>query len=107
MQKHNIIIDISCDKITFWPDHCQYLTVKIELREIILVLFRTKPIKHREKVLAHKSRRIVLPFSFKKKPKKVPTGRDILYRNFGVTEPKKEVTPGIKILKKKPNVKTK
>ena len=24
MQKHGIILDMSCDKLTFWPGHCQH-----------------------------------------------------------------------------------
>ena len=24
MQKHNVILDMSCDKLTFWSGHCQY-----------------------------------------------------------------------------------
>ena len=24
MQKHGVILDISCDKLTFWPGHCQH-----------------------------------------------------------------------------------
>ena len=24
MQKHSIILDMSCDKLTFWPGHCQH-----------------------------------------------------------------------------------
>ena len=25
MQKHGVILDMSCDKLTFWPRHCQHL----------------------------------------------------------------------------------
>ena len=25
MQKHSVILDMSCDKLTFWPEHYQYL----------------------------------------------------------------------------------
>lgn len=28
MQKHSVILDMSCNKLTFWPSHCQYLMVK-------------------------------------------------------------------------------
>lgn len=28
MKKHSVILDINCDKLTFWPDHCQHSRVK-------------------------------------------------------------------------------
>ena len=28
MQKHGVILDMSCDKLTFWPGHCQHSRVK-------------------------------------------------------------------------------
>ena len=60
-----------------------------------------------EEVLVQKSRRIVL-FSFSKENfKEVPAGRDIFYTNFDVIKLKEKVTPRIKILKSKPNAKTK
>ena len=28
MQKHGVILDMSCDKLTFWPGHCQHSGIK-------------------------------------------------------------------------------
>ena len=70
---------MSCDKITFWPGHCQHSTVEKKLQE---------------------SGKIILLSSPKKKVKRVSAGRDSLHTNFGVCEPKEGVTPGIKILKR-------
>ena len=108
MQKHGVIIDISCDKITFWPSHCQHLTVKTKLRGIALAPnSRSEPMRGQKEVLVQESGRIMLPFSPKKNFGEVPAGWNILHTNFSVTKPKEGVTPGIKILKKEPNAKTK
>ena len=107
MQKHGLIIDMSCNKITFWPDYCQHLTVETKLWGIILAPFRSEPMRGQEEILAQKLGRIMSFSSLKEKLKKVPAGRDISYTNFGVTEPKKKEIPGIKILKKEPDAKTK
>ena len=53
------------------------------------------------------SERIMLSSSLKENFKEVQAGWDIPHTNFSVTKPKKGVTSGIKILKKKPNAKTK
>ena len=98
---------MSCDKITFRLGHCQHLTVETKLRGIALGPSRSKPIRGRKEVLAQKLKKIVLLFSSKEKPKKVSTGWDISHTNFSVTKPKEGVTPGIKILKKEPDAKTK
>ena len=29
MRKHGVILDMSCDKLTFWPGHCQHSGVKV------------------------------------------------------------------------------
>ena len=107
MQKHGLIIDMSCNKIIFWPDHYQHLTIEIKLQRIVLMPSRNKPMRGREEILAQKSERIVLPSSPKEKLKKVLASRDIFNINFGVIESKKRVTSGMKILKKKTDAKTK
>ena len=63
--------------------------------------------RSQKEVLVQESGRIVLPFSPKKNFKKVLAGQDIPYTNSGVTKLKKRVTPGMKILKKESNAKTK
>ena len=35
MQKHSVILDMSCDKLTFWPGHCQHSGVKV-LTELLV-----------------------------------------------------------------------
>ena len=107
MQKHDVIIDMSCNKITFWPGYCQHLTIKIKLQGIALAPSQSKPMRSREEILVWKSGGIVLPFSPKKNLKEVLAGRHIPHTNSGVTEPKERVIPGMKILRKKPNIKTK
>ena len=39
MQKHSLIINMSCIKIIFWPGHCQHSTVKTKSQGITLVPF--------------------------------------------------------------------
>ena len=107
MRKHGVIIDMSCDKITFWPGHYQHSTVKTELQEITLVPSQSKPMRGQEEVLVRESGRIVLPSSPKENSKKVSTVQNIFYTNFDVTKPKKGVTSGMKILEKESNAKTK
>lgn len=63
--------------------------------------------RSQKEVLVQESGRIVLPFSPKKNFKKVLAGQDIPYTNSGVTKLKERVTPGMKILKKESNAKTK
>ena len=92
MQKHRVIIDVSCDKITFWPGHCQYSTVETESQGIALASSQNKPIRGQEGVLVWKSGKIVLPSSPKENFKKVLAVWDTFYINFGVTKPKERVT---------------
>ena len=48
-----------------------------------------------------------MSFSSKENFKEVSTGQDILHTNSSVIKPKMGVTPGMKILRKKLNTKTK
>ena len=51
MQKHGVILDMSCDKLTFWPGHCQHpdtlpaaVNTPIELHLSISAHLRTSAI---------------------------------------------------------------
>ena len=117
MRRHGIILNMSCDKLTFWPGHCKHsdikkkmpVTSKKRIEKIALVPSLSKPIRDQEKTLVQKSTRIVSDFIFKIGMKEVPAGQDPLYTNSGVCRPKKKVNPGRKILKRKPdpNIKNK
>ena len=107
MQKHGLIIDMSCDKITFWPGHCQHSTVETELQRIALAPSQSEPMRGREEVLVQKSGKNMLFSLSKKHFKEISAVQDIPHTNFGVTKSKEGVTLGMKILKKKPNAKTK
>ena len=98
---------MSCNKITFWPGHCQHSTVETKLQEIALAPSRSKPMRGQEEVLAQKSEKIVSPSSPKEKSKTVLAVQDISYTNFDVTKPKERITSRMKILKKEPDAKTK
>ena len=108
IQKHNVIINMSYDKNTFWSGHCQHLTIKTELQGIALAPnSQSKPMGDRKKILVQESGRIVLPSSPKKNFGEVLADWDIFHTNFSITKLKEGVTPGMKILKKEPNAKTK
>lgn len=107
MQKHGVIIDLSCDKITFWPGHCQHSTIEKELRGIALAPKPSEPIGSQEKTLARESGKIVSESSPKENFKRILPRGDIPHTNSGVHEPKEGVPPGAKILGKKLDAKLK
>ena len=37
MQKHGVILDMSCDKLTFWPGHCQHSGASVKSEDKSLV----------------------------------------------------------------------
>ena len=37
MQKHGVILDMSCDKLTFWPGHCQHSGASVKLEDELSV----------------------------------------------------------------------
>ena len=107
MQKHGLIIDISCNKITFWPSYCQHLMAEAESQGIVLAPSQSKPMRGQKEVLVWEIERIVSCFSFKGNNKKIPAGQDIPHTNSGVYKSKEGITPRRKILKKEPDTKTK
>ena len=36
MRKHGVILDMSCDKLTFWPGHCQHLGAKKSENKLVV-----------------------------------------------------------------------
>ena len=43
MQKHGVILDISCDKFTFWPGHCQHSGARKMLNELSVLPANQSP----------------------------------------------------------------
>ena len=65
MQKHGVILNMSCDKLTFWPSHCQHSEVKV-LNLVPLVkklasktLKTNKPIKKQQ--LTNNTSKVIIP----------------------------------------------
>ena len=57
MRKHGVILDMSCDKLAFWPSHCKHSdirkkppTAKKGIRGIALAPSLNKPMRGQEKV---------------------------------------------------------
>lgn len=51
MQKHGLIIDISCNKITFWSSYCQHSMAEAKSRGIALAPSQSKPMRGQKEVL--------------------------------------------------------
>ena len=57
MQKHGVILDMSCDKLTFWPGHCQHLGAKVlnkllvpPVKELASTLKVNEPMRKKQSV---------------------------------------------------------
>ena len=58
MQKHGVILDMSCDKLTFWPGHCQHSGAR-KSKDESLALPVKEPI--RKEQLANNTPKYVIP----------------------------------------------
>ena len=75
MQKHGVILDMSCDKLTFWPGHCQHSGARKVLnessvspvKELAPTLKVNEPIGKEQSVTKY-----VIPANKKAVPKAVP-----------------------------------
>ena len=110
MRKHSVILDMSCDKLGFWPGHCEHSDIKRKtstaekkVEGIALALSLSKLIRDQDKALVQKSGKIILESILKIGEKEVPASQGFLHTNFGVCRPKEGVTPKRKILKREPN----
>ena len=44
MRKHGVILDMSCDKLTFWPGHCQHSGARKVLNELLVLPANRSPV---------------------------------------------------------------
>lgn len=111
MRRHGVILDMSCDKLAFWPGHCEHsgikrktLTAEKKVGGIALAPSLSEPMRGQEKALVQESARIMLDSSPKENLKKISADRVALRTNSGVCGPKEGVTPGRKILKREADI---
>ena len=78
MRKHGVILDMSCDKLTFWPGHCQHsgASVKLEdesavppVKELASTLKVNEPIGKEQ--LVNNTLKYMIPANRKAAPKAV------------------------------------
>ena len=78
MRKHGVIFDMSCDKFTFWLDHCQHSGAKVlnelsvsPVKELAPTLKPNKPMR-KEPAASINTPKYVIPANRKVAPKAAP-----------------------------------
>ena len=75
MRKHGVILDMSCDKLTFWPGHCQHSgiekSVAPPVKELALTLKINEPIG-KEQAASINTLKYVIAANRKAVPKATP-----------------------------------
>ena len=75
MRKHGVILDMSCDKLTFWPGHCQHSGISNEpaappVKGLASTLIINEPIEKEQS--ANNTPKYVIPANRKAAPEPAP-----------------------------------
>ena len=75
MQKHGVILNMSCDELTFWPGHCQHSGARVlsksvapPVKELAPTLMTDEPMR-KEQAASINTPKYVIPANRKAAPK--------------------------------------